>query len=436
MERIRVWLQQNRSLINNSGALVGTALVNSGLGFAYWWLAAQYFEESVVGIASAVVSAMIFLGSVAMLGLGTLLVGELGKRKGNESSLISTGIISVSVASVLASLIFTVVITLFSQDFDVLNSSPVHLLLFVAGVSLTALTLMLDQAFIGLLQGDIQLWRNILASVLKVVFLGIIVLTIVDANGMWVFSAWVLSMAVSMFIPIRFLMRKFKLRLAFQWSLLQELGRSAMSHHWLNLALDAPIRAMPVIVTVMLSAEVNASFYIAWMIAGLLFFPVQSITLVLFAVGSQDADALATKIRSTLRLSLIIAVVGYIAVWVASEWILGIFGESYAQTASNALRIVSFAVFPLIIKDHFVAIHRIHSRARYSAIVISIGGTIEIILATLGSSIGGLDMLSAGWVLAIILEAIYMTKSVFKSGRVVSSESNLESISNVHTTQV
>src|SRR5688572_8797217 len=102
MERLTLWLQQNRSLIMNSGALVGTALINSGLGFLYWWLAARVYEQSVVGIASAVVSAMILLGSVAMLGLGTLLVGELARRKGEESVLISTSIAAVTLASIAA----------------------------------------------------------------------------------------------------------------------------------------------------------------------------------------------------------------------------------------------------------------------------------------------------------------------------------------------
>lgn len=417
MERLTQWVQQNRNLIMNSGALVGTALINSGLGFLYWWLAAKVYEQAVVGIASAVVSAMILLGSIAMLGLGTLLVGELSRRKGDEAALIGTSIAAVTLASIAAALIFAIGTTIFTHDFDVLTSNPLHLLLFVVGVILTALTLMLDQALIGLLRGEVQLRRNIMASIIKVVLLGLMVWLVVDTSGMWIFAAWVVSMVVSMVIPFRFLAQTFGTKVIVQLRLMRELGTSALTHHWLNLALDAPIRAMPVIVTILLSPVVNASFYIAWMMAGLLFFPVQSLTLVLFAVGAQDEQALAAKVRSTLRLSLFIAVVGYIIMFVTADLLMGVFGESYAAIAADALRIVCFASFPLIIKDHFVAIHRIHHRAHYAAALITIGGTMEIIFAAIGGYFGDVNSLSAAWVFAIVLQALYMTPSVLQIAR-------------------
>lgn len=244
----------------NSGALVGTALINSGLGFVYWWLAAKVYEQAVVGIASAVVSAMILLGSIAMLGLGTLLVGELARRKGQEAELISTAIAAVTLAAIAAALIFAIGMAIFTHDFDVLINNPIHLLLFVVGVIMTALTLMLDQALIGLLRGEVQLRRNIIASIIKVVLLGLIAWLVVDTTGMWIFAAWVISMVVSIVIPFRFLAQSFGTRIVVQMRLMRELGTSALTHHWLNLALDAPIRAMPVIVTILLSPIVNASF--------------------------------------------------------------------------------------------------------------------------------------------------------------------------------
>jgi O-antigen/teichoic acid export membrane protein len=420
MIRVKNWLNQNRSLITNSGALVGTAIANSGLGFVYWWIATKAYEPAVVGLASATVSAMILLGSLAMLGLGTLLVGELARRTSQEeqSTLISTAIASVIVVGTLVAAGFALAASVLTDEFDVLTASPAYFVLFIVGVVLTALTLMLDQAFIGLMRGGVQLSRNIIASVLKVVLVSVFALLRADSTGMWIFAAWAISMLLSMLIPTRFLLREFGQKIRFQWSLLRELGRTALVHHWLNLALDAPIRAMPVIVTVTLSPIINASFYIAWMIGGLLFFPVQSLTLVLYAVGSQSEDLLAEKTRLTLRLSLLVAAVGYTVLFFTADLMMGLFGSQYATIAADALRIVSLAAFPLIIKDHFVAIHRIHNGTRYAAAVITVGGIIELVLATCGGILGSVNLLSAAWVFAIFLQAAYMLPTVLHTARI------------------
>src|SRR5438270_7077568 len=89
------WLKKNSVILVNAGSLIGTSVVTSALGFTYWWLAARQFPPRVVGLASASISAMTLLGTFGILGLGTLLIGELPRQKGKEASLISTALIVV-----------------------------------------------------------------------------------------------------------------------------------------------------------------------------------------------------------------------------------------------------------------------------------------------------------------------------------------------------
>src|SRR5205823_4686967 len=56
-----------------------------------------------------------------------------------------------------------------------------------------------------------------------------------------------------------------------QWMLLRLLGPTAVEHHVLNLSLQASAFLMPLLVAVLLSPTVNAYFYIAWMLASLVF---------------------------------------------------------------------------------------------------------------------------------------------------------------------
>lgn len=418
MHKLRQWIVSNRSLIANSGSLVGTAVANSGFGFMYWWLAAYFFAEEVVGLASASVSAMILLGSVAMLGFGTLLVGELPRRKGEEPALITTALLAITGVAGIAALVFALSAAALTDDFDVLVANIPNLFMFALGVMLTAVSLMLDQAFIGLLRGDVQFVRNVIASVVKVGVVFIVGRWLSDTTGMATYNAWVLGMLLSMVIPFGYLIKTYGPQIRVRWHFLRELGSHALVHHWLNLSLDAPIRTLPVIVTVVLSAATNASFYIAWMIATLMFFPVQSLTLVLYAVSAENVAVLAEKVRSTLRLSLVIGVVGYLTIFVSADFVLSIFGANYADTAANALRIVSLAIFPMIIKDHFVAIHRIHDQTRRAALIITVGGSLEIVFAIVGGVIGNLNALSVGWVCAVTLQAAYMAPTVLKTARI------------------
>ena len=68
-------LLPHADLLTNAGSLFGSSVVTAALGFAFWWLAARTVPIAEVGAASAAVSAMTFLGTAGMFGLGTLLIG-------------------------------------------------------------------------------------------------------------------------------------------------------------------------------------------------------------------------------------------------------------------------------------------------------------------------------------------------------------------------
>ena len=54
-------------LYRNGYALILSAAATSGLGVVYWMLATRYYPAEVVGLNSAVISAMLFVAGVAQL---------------------------------------------------------------------------------------------------------------------------------------------------------------------------------------------------------------------------------------------------------------------------------------------------------------------------------------------------------------------------------
>src|ERR1700729_2173116 len=72
-----IFWRHNQDILGNAGTLLATTAVSSALGFGFWALAAHLFSQRAVGLGSAAVSAMTVLGTIGMLGLNTVLIGEL-----------------------------------------------------------------------------------------------------------------------------------------------------------------------------------------------------------------------------------------------------------------------------------------------------------------------------------------------------------------------
>src|SRR5688572_26573364 len=166
---VRIRRLANRDLLMNAASMIGTTVITAGLGFVYWWLAARQFSQEAVGFASALISAMSLLGTLGMIGMGTLLIGELPRQPEHRATLITTALVVAGGVSAALGIIFALIAPLVSVEFRPLAGGASTILLFTTGVVLTAVTLVLDQAMIGLLRGELQLWRNAIFALGKLV---------------------------------------------------------------------------------------------------------------------------------------------------------------------------------------------------------------------------------------------------------------------------
>src|SRR5258708_8778317 len=194
------WIKANRVMLINTGSLVGTTAVTSGLGFAYWWVAARQYTPEALGGASATVSTMMLLGAIGMLGLGTLLITELPRQSGQEVSLIITGLVVVGGVGGVIGVLFAIFAPYISVQFAPLRASVLDIVVFAVGVGLSAATLALDQALIGILQGNLQFWRNAFFSVAKLVLLFAAGLYLSQKTGMTVYATWAIGMVLSVVV--------------------------------------------------------------------------------------------------------------------------------------------------------------------------------------------------------------------------------------------
>ena len=409
-----VW-QRNHELLRNAGSLLATTGLTSLFGFVYWVIAAREFSQQAVGYGSATVSAMTLLGTIGMFGLGTMLLGELPRRSQRGGLFAATLVVS-GAGSLLLGFGFPPVAQAFGAHFPGIIGTPARLVLFAVGVAVTGATMVLDEGTIGLLRGGVVLTRNLVMSVVKLIVLPVVALVLHDAFGVGLELAWVTGTIVSL-LPAAFMLSRDGARILHRpdWAALRGLGRVALAHNWLNLAIQTPPRIFPVLVTIVVSPSANAAFYVAWMLINFLFMVPASLSTVLFAIVSAAPEVIAEKLRFVLRLSLLIGVPAMIVLAVGAKFALGLFGAGYAHLATVPLLLLIVTYIPGLTKTQYIAVCRATNRVSRAALVLTIAALCELAAVVIGGKLGGLNGLSLGYLGVTIIEGIVTAPTVLRA---------------------
>jgi O-antigen/teichoic acid export membrane protein len=420
--RAREAIGFNRTLLANAGSMVGTSLVTSVLGLAFWIVAAHYFDQGSVGVASAATSAMILLGFTGTIGMGTLLMGELPQRDAGRWALVNAALIVAVLAGAILGLCFAVIAPLVSSNLAPLDETVPAVLFFAGGVGLTSLGFVLDQALIGMLHGGLQLTRNVVFSFVKLAVLIAIALLVAYAGAPWIYSSWAVGVACSLVVLVRFYRWRGPEAMQPDFALLGGMRGSVASHAAVNMALETADLAMPILVVVLLSPQANAGFYMAWMIAGFLVMVPLSLSMVLYAIGSGSAGRIGERFRFTFGVSMAFGAVANLVLLPGAGPLLQLFGSSYANQATTTLHIMALGVFPLTFKTHYVSIHRMQRRLRAALPIVWAGTFLELGGGAVGAVLGGLQGVAWGWLAGLLIEAAAMAPDVIRGLRAEESE--------------
>lgn len=411
-----VW-RRHRDLLDNAVSLLGTTGVTSVLGFSFWTVAAREFSQQSVGYGSAAVSAMSLLSTIGIFGLGTVLIGELPRRN-HRGGLVSASLLTSGIASLILGLGFAVIASMLSRRFDVILGKPIEALVFGLGVGIGAVALVFDCATIGLLRGGIQLTRNVVFAVSKMAALPIAAIFFHDEFGAGIYLSWIGGMALSLLGSAIWLrVHGTPILPAPDWTVLRGLGKTALAHNWLNIAIAVPITLIPVLVTVVVSPEANAAFYIAWMLTSFLYAVPVALSTVLFAVASAAPRLVAQKLRFVLKFSLLIGVPAILALCLGAHFALSLFGANYAREATFPLWMLSLAYVPALPKAFYIAVCRADGRITRGAVVLTTFAALEIVAAGIGGHYGGLDALSIAIAAVTLIEGIATSPAVFSATR-------------------
>ncbi|MFD9095164.1 lipopolysaccharide biosynthesis protein [Streptomyces collinus] len=351
-------------LFRNAYALMLNTGISAVLGLGFWLAAARYYSESAVGQGSAAIAAMKLLAgltAVTLTGALARFIPVSGRRTGR---LIFRTYAGSSLVVALAAGVFLMTLDAWGPSYRFLHG-PVNGLGFVAAVVAWNLLTLQDGVLTGLRSAP---WVPVGNTVFSAVKLGLLVAFAVAVPTTGVFVSWVAAIATSV-VPLGWLVfRRLVPRHVRSTEgrarppALREIGRFLAGDYTGSLFSLAVVYLVPVIIASQVSAEDNAYFYITTTIGGTTNLLAINMGASLTVEGAHDPGRLAADTRAALRrmARIMLPIAG--ALFVGAPWILGVFGEGYADAATPLLRWFAVgAVLRVVMETHF-AVLRAQSR--------------------------------------------------------------------------
>ncbi|MCZ0989988.1 hypothetical protein O1M54_38220 [Streptomyces diastatochromogenes] len=338
--------------------------ISAVLGLGFWLAAARYYSESAVGQGSAAIAAMKLLAgltAVTLTGALARFIPVAGPRTGRLIFLTYAGS---SLIVALAAGVFLMTLDTWGPSYHFLHGSVKGLGFIAAVVAWNLLTLQ-DGVLTGLRSAP---WVPVGNTVFSAVKLGLLVAFAVAIPTTGVFVSWVAAIATSV-VPLGWLVfRRLVPRHVKATEdhakppTLREIGRFLAGDYTGSLFSLAVVYLVPVIIASQVSSEDNAYFYITTTIGGTTNLLAINMGASLTVEGSHDPGRLAANTRAALRrmAKIMLPIAGVL--FVGAPWILGVFGEGYADAATPLLRWFAVGAVLRVVMETYFAVLRAQSR--------------------------------------------------------------------------
>jgi O-antigen/teichoic acid export membrane protein len=344
------------SQLRNGVALIAAKVFPMGLGFAFWVLAARLYPPHDVGVAAGVVAAMMLCSQLALLGIGSAFITHFPRLQERPAPLLDTSLSVVAALGVVWGLAFLALAGGAFRQLDVAATHALFAALFVAACVFGTAGILLDQIATALRRGEQALIRNVTFAVGTVGLLPIAA-AVGPAGAQAIFLPWTLAGLAATAVGIRQLRRTipgYRPRPAADRGLARELVSAGLPNYALTLAERTPGLALPVLVAELLSPAANATWYVVWMMAWVVYIVPIQVGMTIFAEVAHEPGSFRASVRRGVLCSLAIGTAGALVLGVGAQLALSILGGPYAAAGTGPLRVLLLAVLPLtFIQAHF-----------------------------------------------------------------------------------
>jgi O-antigen/teichoic acid export membrane protein len=403
-------------LVTNSVALVLAKVAAMGLGFLFWVAAARTFGAAEVGVAAAIVAAMMLCTQLALLGIGSSFIAEFATHKRAVWPLLDAALAVVVPAALLAAGAFLVLSATLLDHVDVVAKSFLFAVLFVAATVLGTVGVLLDQVSTALRRGDQNVVRGLAFGATCVVLLLVLVQTGTPRTVLAAFAPWAAAGVVMCGAGALQLRRVLSAREAppvLDRTLTRRLLHVGIPNHVLTLAERTPGLVLPLIVTQVLTPRANAAWYAAWMMAWVVYIVPIQVGMTIFAEVAADPGSLRSALRRGVMTTLALGGAVAAIILVAAHPLLSVLGAGYADEGAAPLRILVLGIVPMTFTFAYFAACRGLRRVREAMMSAWVAAICVVVVAVAAGGVGGLTAIAVGWL------AVQAALGVWSAARLV-----------------
>lgn len=385
----------------NSVAIMLSVVAAGAFGQVTWLLAARLSTPNEVGIASAYMSGAVLCAQISLLGLGSAVIVLVPRYRDDAALLLRTLLTTVTTVGLLAGIVFVLVSMSTLRELGSYVADPRALVMVLAQAAVLPTALLFDQSAVALRRADGVLVRSIASGIARValviclwLFAAASSLPALSINLAW-FGSTLLACVMG-HGQLRSIVSNFRFRPSLHSDLVRQGLTVGLPNHFVSVAMIGPGLLLSILVTELLSPSINAYWYIAWMLAGIVFVVPSSNGLALFAELTNHPERSRQANMQSIRSSLLFGIAVAACLGLAAGWALPFLGEGYVAGVTP-VRIMVLGVIPMTLVETYIANCRAIHNLREPAVTSAIGGAATLAAAAVGGLTLGLNGVALAW---------------------------------------
>ncbi len=325
----------------SSGLLVANLMVLSGLGFAFWTVAARVFSAPDIGLMSGWVAASTLLATVGGLGLANTLIRHLPGHAEPRRLIVTSAMLLASIGALLCAIALFALPSLAPGALDLRASGGERVVVLVL-IVVSALSGLVDAALIASQAVRPLITKNLLGGIVRVALL----VPLAGAGVTGLLVAYTTGAVLAALVAWRSVVAAYAATPGWRRpapAIARPFIRFSTGNYLGGVVGILPATVVPLIVLKADGATAAAHFGIAFLLVGFLNFLPSSIAQAYFAQASRPGNDPSGDLRRAIRTSYIVMIPACAVFIVAGPVVLRIFGPGYAEASTGPLRVLTIA---------------------------------------------------------------------------------------------
>jgi O-antigen/teichoic acid export membrane protein len=376
-------------------ALVLSSGVSSAIGMLFWVLAARLFEQDVVGVNSAALSAVTLLASASHLNLGNAMLRFVPVAERRRAVVAGCFAVGIGWGAVVG-LGFGIGANVWAPDLVAAFGHPALVAFYVVAVPFWTVFVLQDAALTAIRRAGLVLVENLAFALLKV---GLLVVAAGLGLMAGIALGTVLATVLVVIVVVSYLARVLRTQEPAPHAVpvtARDLAGFVGVDYAGNVAWQTAVFGLPLIVIAFAGPGGAAVYGVAWQITYALYLVASGMGKSMVAHSAAgDSGAILRARRGMDRKAMTLVLPGATVVAIGSYFILSVFGSRYAETGAVVLALLALSAIPNVVTNSALWEARVR---RQRAVQVGLPAAISaVVIAATLVLVPAVGIVGVGW---------------------------------------